>query len=112
FLLEGYAFLYDRRHSISTTSDISSNISGNTIQQIGYLGDIECAVETILNKHCTEKYPGVVCLACGARSLHALYIGYSFVERLCEICGSGNETPQTNRYGMSMQNTKATVRVL
>ncbi|MDA1129018.1 MAG: urease accessory protein UreD, partial [Chloroflexi bacterium] len=27
FLLEGYAFLYDRRHSISTTSDISSGSS-------------------------------------------------------------------------------------
>ena len=37
-MLEGYAFLYGRRHSISTTSDISSTSEFDLVIELGQIG--------------------------------------------------------------------------
>jgi hypothetical protein len=68
------------------------NIPDDSIKQISYLSSLDCTLDVVPIKPRMENHAAAVCGACGARSLHNLYIGYSFVERLCEICGSGNET--------------------
>ncbi len=68
------------------------NIPDDSIKQISYLSNLDCTLDVVSIKPHMANHAAAVCVACGARSLHNLYIGYSFVERLCEICGSGNET--------------------
>ena len=77
------------------------NYSNGSTQQTSYLSEINCAINVVSDKPCMESYAGVICEACGARSLHALYIGYGFVERICEICGARNETTQVKQYERS-----------
>lgn len=77
------------------------NYSNGSIKQISYLGKINCAIDADSNKPCPENYAGVICESCGAKSLHALYIGYGFVERICEVCGARNETSQVTPFEMS-----------
>ncbi|NQW22281.1 MAG: hypothetical protein HQ475_02415 [SAR202 cluster bacterium] len=38
-----------------------------------------------------QGYSEAECACCGANSLHALRIGYSFVEWVCDICGTSIE---------------------
>lgn len=38
-----------------------------------------------------QDYSEAECACCGANSLHALRIGHSFVEWICDICGTSIE---------------------
>lgn len=71
--------------------------SNGSTKQISYLTDMNSAIYGVPDKACQENYAGAICEPCGSKSLHALYLGYSFVEWVCDICGARNETPSNHR---------------
>ena len=62
-------------------------------KQQGYLGDTGSPIRGIIDRERQENGPGADCGICGARSLHALSIGYSFIEWICDICGERADRP-------------------
>ncbi len=70
--------------------------SNSSTKQMSYLIDMNSAIYAGPDKACQESYARAICEPCGSKSLHALYIGYSFVEWICDICGARNETSSNN----------------
>ncbi len=88
------------------------NHPDGSTEQISYFDDKFFAIDAVSDKPYVANYARVVCKACGAKSLHTLYTGYNFVERICEICGAINEKSQTNQYGRLRPKAEERMRVL
>ena len=71
---------------------LDRNYSNGSMKQMSHLPDINGAIPGMPAGACLENYAGANCESCGAKSLHALYLGYSFVEWICDICGARTET--------------------
>ena len=76
---------------------LDRNHTNGSMKQISYLADTSSSIRRISDQECQANYSGTDCDSCGANSLHALSIGYSFIEWICDICGEKADKPLGER---------------
>ena len=69
-------------------SRLDRNNSNGLVKRINHLTDMNSPSHGISEGASLINYGGEKCEFCGSQSLHALYLGYSFVEWICDICGA------------------------
>ena len=78
-------------------SRLDRNHSNGSMKQTSHITDMNSASHGISEGASLKNNGGQKCEFCGAQSLHALYLGYSFVEWICDICGARTDMSLAER---------------
>ena len=76
---------------------LDRNHPNGSMKQISYLKDTSSSFRRTSERECQANYSEADCDSCGAKSLHALNFGHSFIEWICDICGERADKPLVER---------------